>query len=261
MVMVIYMTTNLINGKKYIGRDSKNNPKYLGSGLFLKRAIRKYGKHNFEKKIIESCSSKEELIEREEYWLNYYDAGNDPIFYNANNFSTGGALFSGRNHSEMSRKKMSESRSGEGNVMWGKQHSPETRRKISENNIGKKSGENNYWFGKTGKNHAAFGRKHTEDTKRKIGEKHKGKKVSRESIEKANQTRKERGVCVGEKNPKFKGYAICIIGEYIGQRKTATEWGKIFNIDPSGFRLHLYGKQYKNGIEGNFFKWEHEIQS
>ena len=27
--MVIYMTTNLINGKKYIGRDSKNNPKYL----------------------------------------------------------------------------------------------------------------------------------------------------------------------------------------------------------------------------------------
>ena len=41
-VMVIYKTTNLVNGKQYIGKDTKNNPTYLGSGTFLKKAIQKY---------------------------------------------------------------------------------------------------------------------------------------------------------------------------------------------------------------------------
>lgn len=29
---VVYCTTNLLNSKKYIGQDSRNNPSYLGSG-------------------------------------------------------------------------------------------------------------------------------------------------------------------------------------------------------------------------------------
>ena len=44
--MIIYMTINNINGKKYIGKDVKNNPKYLGSGFDLQKAIKKYGKEN-----------------------------------------------------------------------------------------------------------------------------------------------------------------------------------------------------------------------
>ena len=44
--MVIYKTTNMINGKIYIGQDIKNNPKYLGSGKILKLSIRKYGRFN-----------------------------------------------------------------------------------------------------------------------------------------------------------------------------------------------------------------------
>ena len=31
--MEIYLTINLVNGKKYVGRDSKSDPKYLGSFL------------------------------------------------------------------------------------------------------------------------------------------------------------------------------------------------------------------------------------
>ena len=43
--MVIYKTTNLINGKIYIGKDVRNLNCYLGSGKLLKKAIEKYGKN------------------------------------------------------------------------------------------------------------------------------------------------------------------------------------------------------------------------
>ena len=101
--MVIYKTTNLVNGKQYIGKDVGNKPTYLGSGLILKKAIQKYGKESFKKEILEVCSSPDELIEREEYWLNYYDAGNNPKFYNRHNYSHGRPI--GIPHSDMSRKK------------------------------------------------------------------------------------------------------------------------------------------------------------
>lgn len=42
--MIIYKTTNLINSIIYIGLDTKNNPNYFGSGLHLKRAVKKHGK-------------------------------------------------------------------------------------------------------------------------------------------------------------------------------------------------------------------------
>lgn len=37
--MIIYKTTNIINGKIYIGQDSNNNPKYIGSGKILKKKL------------------------------------------------------------------------------------------------------------------------------------------------------------------------------------------------------------------------------
>ena len=49
--MIIYKTTNLVNGKIYIGQDSNNNPNYLGSGKLLKYAISKYGIENFKLSI------------------------------------------------------------------------------------------------------------------------------------------------------------------------------------------------------------------
>jgi hypothetical protein len=45
--MIIYKTTNIINGKYYVGKDINNSESYLGSGVLLKRAIKKYGKENF----------------------------------------------------------------------------------------------------------------------------------------------------------------------------------------------------------------------
>jgi hypothetical protein len=80
--MIIYKTTNLINGKIYIGQDSKNDPNYLGGGLKLKHAIKKYGKENFEKIIIEHCTSYDILNSREKYWILKHDSTNPIIGYN-----------------------------------------------------------------------------------------------------------------------------------------------------------------------------------
>lgn len=67
--MIIYKTSNLLNGKIYVGQDSKNNPSYYGSGKYLNRSIKKYGKENFRKEILCECSSKEELDEKEKFWI------------------------------------------------------------------------------------------------------------------------------------------------------------------------------------------------
>ena len=50
--MIVYCITNKINGKKYIGSDSKDNSEYYGSGVYIKKSIKKYGKENFIKEIL-----------------------------------------------------------------------------------------------------------------------------------------------------------------------------------------------------------------
>ena len=80
--MIIYKTTNLINGKIYVGKDTKNNPDYFGSGVILKKAIEKYGKENFYKEIIECCDTYEHLNEREKYWIKELNVIDKNIGYN-----------------------------------------------------------------------------------------------------------------------------------------------------------------------------------
>lgn len=95
----IYITTNHINGKRYIGQrkyDKQGKWKdYLGSGVHLKRAIDKYGRNNFSKEIIEECESKDKLDEREKYWISYYNAVDSDDFYNIATGGDGGNTISG----------------------------------------------------------------------------------------------------------------------------------------------------------------------
>jgi len=88
--MIIYKTTNLINGKIYIGKDKHNNPKYLGSGKSLQYAIKKYGSENFKKEILEYCNSEEQLCQCEIKWINLYNSMDRSIGYNMTEGGKGG---------------------------------------------------------------------------------------------------------------------------------------------------------------------------
>lgn len=67
MYYLIYKTTNIVNGKYYVGahRTKDRNDSYLGSGVALKRAIEKYGKENFNREILEECESEDIMFKRE----------------------------------------------------------------------------------------------------------------------------------------------------------------------------------------------------
>jgi hypothetical protein len=87
--MVIYLTTHVITGKKYIGKDVLNSPSYFGSGAEIKQIIKTEGKSNLVKTILEYCDCKENLAKREEFWLQKFDAENNPLFMNRTNKAFG----------------------------------------------------------------------------------------------------------------------------------------------------------------------------
>lgn len=143
----IYMTTNMINGKKYIGKCSINsNPEtyhYLGSGKVLKQAIKKYGVENFKREIIHYSKSYEENKNMEKYFIEKYNACISKDFYNVAAGGDGGDLSKGLTDKQKLLKSQKISQSLKGNKYWlGKQHKPETKQKISKTKQGKKLSDN-----------------------------------------------------------------------------------------------------------------------
>ena len=88
--MYIYKITNKINNRWYIGKTNGKDPNYMGSGKLLKQAYKKYGIENFEKIILETCTSEEELNLKEIEWMNKTGALTDPACYNLVEGGTGG---------------------------------------------------------------------------------------------------------------------------------------------------------------------------
>lgn len=128
----IYETTNRINGMKYIGKCiySRQNDwrDYLGSGTYLKRAIKKYGRENFVKVILEEAYSDEELNRLEEEYISRFNAVDSPQYYNIKLTAIGGDIFTHHPKKEDIRQMRIEQMSGEGNHQYGK---PKTEKMIS----------------------------------------------------------------------------------------------------------------------------------
>lgn len=68
----IYLTTNVLTGRFYVGMHSTDNLEdgYMGSGQILWRSIKKYGQGNHKVEIIEHLHSREELQKREKEIVN-----------------------------------------------------------------------------------------------------------------------------------------------------------------------------------------------
>lgn len=134
----IYITTNIVNNKKYIGQKvyDKDNKwvTYLGSGVALSLAIKKYGKNNFHREIIEECFSKEQLDKREKYWISYYDAVNSKLYYNIASGGDGGNTYAGKSADELKQisEKMSLSRKG---ILNQKGNNPKSKKVICLNDM------------------------------------------------------------------------------------------------------------------------------
>jgi len=161
--MLIYKTTNLINGKSYVGQLSRNAPNYLGSGRYILGSIKKYGKENFQRETIARCYTKEQLNSLEKFYIDFFNTK----VPNGYNLTDGGDGASCGELNIMKRPEVRKKCSDSNKETWKrpeireklrKPHSEEWKKNISEASRGKPATR-----GFTGKHHS-------EETKKKIGE-------------------------------------------------------------------------------------------
>ncbi len=183
--MIIYEIKNKINGKVYIGQHSSNElGSYWGSGKLIKRAIDKYGIDNFERSILEICFTKDELNEREKYWIK--EKNSLVCGYNLTDGGTGGDNSNFIDYSDEWREKQRTN----AKQYWEFLFKGE---RIERSN--KVKGENNGMFGKIGY--------------------WKDKNIPKEIIQKGLDSRRS---YKGEQNPNWKGgvsYKYCECGVII----------------------------------------------
>lgn len=159
--MIIYKTTNLINKKIYVGLDTHDNPQYYGSGKLILRALKKYGKKNFQKEIIEHCIDIDDLNAAEIFWIWKFDS----LAPKGYNLAKGGdAPMLGRTHSKATKRKISKSH-------IGLKLSEETKQKLSKLRKSKKLSEET----KRKISQSHMKKKHSIETCKKMSESHKGK--------------------------------------------------------------------------------------
>jgi len=87
---VVYRTTNLKTGEFYIGCHKTRfvDDEYLGSGAEIRKAVRRQGKEEFEKKVLHSFEDRIRAEEKETELIGL--SLNDPLCYNVRPRSSGG---------------------------------------------------------------------------------------------------------------------------------------------------------------------------
>lgn len=174
----IYRITNKINGKTYIGQHKykKLNDSYMGSGVLITKAKKKYGIENFKKEILEFNIPDVDLANDWEQMYILFERVKGKAEYNIANGGYGKGTVS-----EETKRKLSEKLKG--HISWnkGKHCKPlteEQKRKISEKLKGRISWNK--------------GNHHTDETKKKMSEAAKGRKLSDETKKKISEALKGR---------------------------------------------------------------------
>lgn len=174
--MIIYLVTNLIDNKKYVGQTSQSlitrwkrhqYPFNHRGHSYLYNAICKHGVDNFSVEALAVVHTKEDMDFYERFLIKEFDLRNPEKGYN---LTDGGGGMLGFKLSEETKERMS-------------QHvkSQEHRKNISVAKMGNKS---------------RLGMKHSEETKKRMSETKKGRKFSEEhkrNLSLAQQQRHAKG--------------------------------------------------------------------
>lgn len=173
----IYKTTDLSNGKIYVGKHHSKEfvgLAYIGSGYRvcqIKNKCLNEGislDQRFLVEMIDSADTLEELNEKEIYWIEHLDARNPEVGYNmrkGGDCGPGGPMMKGHKHSEETRKKMSADRLGEKNSNYGNHWKATAEQR------------DRYRIASLGKNNSMYGKKHSEESLQKMRDKKIGKYV------------------------------------------------------------------------------------
>ena len=240
-----YMVTNNINGKVYVGSHSWSgegiDPNYYGSGTAITRAVKKYGKENFQVEVLYYYETVEECRADEERILTEYNVKDCPHSYNLKNSAIG---------------MTSEDMTGENNPNYGKHFSEEHRKKLSES----KKGEKHPLYGKRGKDSPNYGKHHTEEARQKMSQARKGKRGKDTSMYGKHHTEETRKKMSQANN--YRKTPIVAIQKDTGKIRvfeSITECARQLNLCKS----HIY--YYLNGrcktCKGYTFKYIEQLES
>lgn len=250
----IYMYTNKINGKRYVGQTKDFNRRHKEHIMNsrnktpIDNAFNKYGEENFEISILKENINTQCLMNFWEcYYIEKYNTlSNNKYGYNLSNGGSNGNVFSGKSDDELTewKNKISESNKG-------KTASDETKQKMSR--IQKERFENK-------ENHPMYGKHHSEESKQKMSESHKGKCKGKERNDmkgnnnpaKRKDVRKKISEKVkGENNGNYnKGRKVAqynINGELVKIWNNAKQASEQLNIDASSIAKCCRGKCKRAG--------------
>ena len=174
--LYIYYTENMITNKGYVGQhasNDENDKKYLGSGILISKSIKKYGRENFKKEIIEYCENENQLNEKEEFWIKEKNT----LYPNGYNISASGyrngtrsvepwnkgkhGIYSKETIEKMTKKLKKINVKGRKGIP----RSEECKRKIGEKNK----------INSLGKRNGMYGKHHTKESRKKMSESAKGR--------------------------------------------------------------------------------------
>ena len=243
----IYMIQSIVNNKQYVGSavNLKNRKgchirslKRDHNNRYMQNHVNKHGIDVLRFFILEFCLE-EELIEREQYWMDVLN----PEF---NLCPTAGSMF-GFRFSEESKRKMSESHadySGENHPRFGSRHSEESKQKSSKTKKVFYQTEEGLKVRKKLSDYHK-GLKHSEETKRKIGASGKGRIVTKEARYKISEGNKGKKMSEESKQKNRESQIKRMTNPELRQRHREAalkQWQ-----DPEWRKNHV-GVNYRKGI-------------